>query len=65
MGRLGFMVHVAADGYQDSFQTTGTSSEFLNLPCGSSLDFSVRARGEHCNSTASVSESLQTGEGPP
>lgn len=63
VGRLGFVAHVAGAGYQDSCHTTDTGCLFQNLPCGTRLDVSVQARGEHCNVTASVSESLQTGDG--
>lgn len=63
VGSLGFIAHITGDGYQDSCHTTDTSCVLQNLPCGTHLDVSVQARGEHCNITASVSESLQTGDG--
>lgn len=62
VGRLSFLAHVAGEGYQDSCQTTNTTCVFQDLPCGSDLDVTVQARGEHCNSTPSVRESLQTGD---
>lgn len=61
LGRLGFLAQVAGVGYQDSCQTTNTSCAFQNLPCGLDLHLTVEAQGAQCNSTPSVSESLQTG----
>lgn len=63
MGSLAFIAHIAGDGYEESCHTADTSCVFQNLPCGTHLDVSVQARGEHCNISASVSESLQTGDG--
>ncbi len=61
MGRLSFLAQVAGEGYQDSCQTTNTSCTFQNLPCGLDFDLTVQAQGAQCNSTPSVSESLETG----
>ena len=61
LGRLGFLAQVAGVGYQDSCQTTNTSCAFQNLPCGLDLHLTVEAQGAKCNSTPSVSKSLQTG----
>lgn len=61
MGNLGFLAQVAGAGYQDSCQTTNTSCAFQGLPCGLALNLTVLAQGAECNSSTSVSESLETG----
>ncbi|XP_041848242.1 uncharacterized protein LOC121644412 [Melanotaenia boesemani] len=60
VGRLSFLAQVAGQGFQDSCHTTDTSCVFENLPCGLDLNVNVQAQGEKCNSSLSVSESLQT-----
>ncbi|KAM3604918.1 uncharacterized protein V6R79_017981 [Siganus canaliculatus] len=60
VGGLSFVAQVAGQSYQDRCQTGNTKCVFQGLPCGSDLNVTVQAQGMQCNSTPSVSESLQT-----
>ncbi|XP_058478916.1 mucin-4-like [Solea solea] len=59
-GSLGFVAHIAGEGYQDDCNTTDTSCVFHSLPCDLCLNITVQAQGSQCNSLPSVIESMET-----
>ncbi|KAM7379234.1 hypothetical protein PAMP_004799 [Pampus punctatissimus] len=60
LGQLDFLAQVAGEGYVDRCQTTNTSCAFHSLPCGLDFSVTVQAQGAQCNSSESVSETLET-----
>lgn len=61
VGGLSFLAQLAGDGYYNSCRTTNTSCAFQNLPCSWNFNATIQALGAQCNSTQSVSETLETG----
>ncbi|XP_054602382.2 serine-rich adhesin for platelets [Nothobranchius furzeri] len=65
VGQVGFFSHLTGNGYQDSCNTANTTCVFENLPCGLDFYASIQAQGDKCNSSISVSKSLQSVSCPP
>ncbi|XP_072296578.1 uncharacterized protein [Eucyclogobius newberryi] len=58
-GSTGFYAEVIGN-HNDNCNTTDTSCDFQNIPCGSNLHINVRAKGPQCNSEDSIGDSFET-----
>ncbi|XP_030016445.1 uncharacterized protein LOC115437357 [Sphaeramia orbicularis] len=60
VGSVGFLAEVVGEGYTDSCHSVDTSCMMHNIPCGLEFNLTVQAKGSECNSTLTVSETLES-----
>ncbi|KAJ8277963.1 hypothetical protein GJAV_G00082190 [Gymnothorax javanicus] len=65
LGRESFLASVEGDGHTDSCNTTRTLCLFSSLQCGKLYNVSVCAMTNHCNSSQTMGDIIQTAPCPP